>query len=139
MIITKKTAINDTIEEFRVLFDLNASHKQWIDDWLSYAVDKKVETLELILIINTSLNNHQPALNNQRRPMSCYNFPYNEGNFPSNLKMLKKLSLHQVNVIERWGRRAVSEKLSLPRASVDFSISRVEIVRTFPTFKCLER
>ncbi|KAG6426352.1 hypothetical protein SASPL_110574 [Salvia splendens] len=43
----------------------------------------KVETLDLVLIASL-----------QKR----YSFPYKEGNFPDNLKLLKKLSLHSVDI-----------------------------------------
>ncbi|XP_047959605.1 putative F-box/FBD/LRR-repeat protein At3g23955 isoform X2 [Salvia hispanica] len=85
--------------KFRVSFHfLSSSFKSRINDWVSYAVRRKVESLDLILI--TSLNE------------KCYNFPYKQGNFPDNLKLLKKLCL----------------------CSVDVS----EVVQTSPLFKSLE-
>ena len=73
----------DCLVKFRLSFYLSSSFKLWIDDWLNYAVSRKVETLDLVLIASIE---------------ERYSFPYKQGNFPDNLKLLKKLSLHSVDV-----------------------------------------
>lgn len=66
---------------FRVVFDLTSFFTVYIDDWVSYAVSRKVERLELILYACL--------------PQEYYSFPYKKGNFPDNLR---RLSLHYVRV-----------------------------------------
>lgn len=119
------------LEEFRVLFDLSASHKQWIDDWLSYAVGRKAETLELDLINSCA---------DEDRSYNIYRFPYREGNFPSNLRVLKVLSLHLVNVSGATVELFLGNCPFLERVSISGSqeLSHLELIRTSPCFKCLE-
>ncbi|XP_047940950.1 F-box/LRR-repeat protein At2g42730 [Salvia hispanica] len=119
-----------TLNRFRVVFDLSSLFSGWIDDWLSSAVSRKVESLELIL--NTYSNS---------RAERCYCFPYEKGNFPDNLKLLKKLNLHYVNVSGAavaflLGNCRLLEHLSLSRCGN--GLSSLEVVGTSPVFKCLE-
>ncbi|XP_047961899.1 F-box/LRR-repeat protein At3g03360-like [Salvia hispanica] len=112
---------------FRVLFELTSFFTVYIDDWVSYAVSRKVEHLELIL--------------DACLPREYYSFPYKKGNFPENLRWLKKLSLHCVNVsgetVEFLLRKCrLLEQLSLSQCGK--GLSSLEIVRTSPVFKCLE-
>lgn len=118
------------LEEFRVLFDLSASHKQWIDDWLSYAVGREAKTLELNLI----------SCVDEDRTFNTYSFPYKEGNFPSNLRVLRDLSLHLVNVSGSTVELFLGNCPLLERVSISESqeLLHLEVIRTSPRFKCLE-
>ncbi|XP_047965638.1 F-box/LRR-repeat protein At3g03360-like [Salvia hispanica] len=115
------------VVEFRLSFDLTFPYfAPWINDWLRYAVSRKAERLDLILV----------AYQGERR----YSFPYKEGNFPANLKLLKKLRLHYVNVSGEavafiLGSCRLLEQLSLHETGV---LSSLEVVGTSPLFKCLE-
>ncbi|KAL1532100.1 F-box/LRR-repeat protein-like protein [Salvia divinorum] len=111
--------------EFRLSFNVSSTFASWIDDWLSYAVSRRVERLDLIFV--TYLE-------------EIYSFPYKEGNFPDNLKLLKKLRLHNVDVSGEavafmLGNCRLLEKLSLHLAG---RLSFLEAVGTSPAFKCLE-
>ncbi|KAL1533919.1 F-box/LRR-repeat protein [Salvia divinorum] len=114
---------------FRVVFDLSSFFSGWIDDWLSSAVSRKVESIDLIL------NSYSHS------PEEClYYFPFQKGNFPDNLKLLKKLSLHRVNVSDAavaflLGNCRLLEQLSLSWCG---KLSSLEVVGTSPVFKCLE-
>lgn len=122
-----------SLEEFRVSFDLAKPDSERIDEWLSYALSRKVQRLDLNLLGLTCermFNYHLPN----------YNFPYKKGNFPNNLKLLKKLRLHSVNVsgeaVEFFlGTCPLLEQVSLSRSQVLLSL---EIIQPFPSFKCLE-
>ncbi|KAL1532082.1 F-box/LRR-repeat protein-like protein [Salvia divinorum] len=112
--------------EFRLSFNLSSSFASWIDDWLSYAVSRKVERLDLFFVANYF---------EEKR----YSFPYKEGNFPDNLSLLKRLSLHYVDVSGEavafmLGNCRLLEKLSLHQAG---RVSSLEVVGTSPVFKCL--
>ncbi|KAL6585449.1 hypothetical protein OROMI_002093 [Orobanche minor] len=128
LILSLISSDSTNLHEFRVLFDLSESETQWIDDWLSFAVSRKVERLELILIDVISIDRRH------------YNFPYKSGNFPSNLRVLKKLSLKSVNVNGEdigflLGNCPLLGELSV---SVSKALNSLEIIGTFPSFKCLE-
>ncbi|KAL1533456.1 F-box/LRR-repeat protein-like protein isoform X1 [Salvia divinorum] len=69
----------------------------------------------------------------------CYHFPYKQG-FPDDLKLLKKLSLRSVDVSGEavsflLGNCRLLEQLSLCATN---TLSSLKIVRTSPSFKCLE-
>ncbi|XP_047964690.1 uncharacterized protein LOC125209125 [Salvia hispanica] len=117
---------SNNLVKFRVAFSLSSAFTLWIDEWLSYAVNRKVESLDLIL--GTDL------------PQDCYSFPYKQGNFPDNLKLLKKLSLHSVIVSGEavafmLGNCHLLEQLSVSRIG---SLESLKVVQTSPVFKCLE-
>ncbi|KAL6585452.1 hypothetical protein OROMI_002096 [Orobanche minor] len=128
LILSLISSDSTNLHEFRVLFDLSESETQWIDDWLSFAVSRKVERIELILIDVISIDRRH------------YNFPYKSGNFSSNLRVLKKLSLKSVNVNGEdigflLGNCPLLGELYV---SVSKDLNSLEIIGTFPSFKCLE-
>ncbi|XP_057801634.1 putative F-box/LRR-repeat protein At3g58880 [Salvia miltiorrhiza] len=123
------------LEEFKVYFDLNQTHREKIDDWLTYAFSRKVERLELRL---TSLARGIARF----YPDShlCYEFPYKRGNLPNNFEVLKKLCLHLVSVSGEVVQLFLEKCPLLEQVSVSGSqaLLSLEIVATFPSFKCLE-
>lgn len=73
-------------------------------------------------------------------PEKRYAFPYKQGNFPDNLKLLKKLCLHSVNVSGKavafmLGNCRLLEQLSL--SEID-ELSSLQVVGTSSVLKCLE-
>ncbi|XP_042032227.1 uncharacterized protein LOC121778904 [Salvia splendens] len=117
---------SSNLVSFRLSFHLSSSFTLWIHDWLNYAVTRKVETLDLNLI--------------DYLPEKRYTFPYKQGNFPDNLKLLKKLCLHSVNVSGEavafmLGNCRLLEQLSL--SEID-NLSSLQVVGTSSVFKCLE-
>ncbi|MFS7968978.1 putative F-box domain, FBD domain, leucine-rich repeat domain superfamily [Helianthus anomalus] len=50
-VITSHT--HPTVQDFRIRFDLDATESEEIDEWVEFALDKKVETLELDLLDKT--------------------------------------------------------------------------------------
>lgn len=124
------------LEAFRAVVDLSESDR-WIDDWLSYALSRKVGRLELI--VAEEFRSREGIAYSSNYDM-CYNFPYKEGNCPNNFKLLKKLSMHCVRVsgeaLEFFlGSCRLLEELSVSSSQL---LSSLEIVGTFPAFKCLE-
>ncbi|XP_047965429.1 F-box/LRR-repeat protein At3g03360-like [Salvia hispanica] len=118
-------ASTTNLVKFRVLFDLSSYLSDRINDWLSYAVSRKAESIDLTLKANL--------------PGNCYPFPYKQGNFPNNLKLLKKLSFSYVNVSCEvvaflLGNCRLLEQLSL----CGIPLSSLEVIPTSPVFKCLE-
>ncbi|XP_042032161.1 putative F-box/LRR-repeat protein At3g44080 isoform X2 [Salvia splendens] len=114
---------------FKVAFDLPLSFSGCVDYWVNSALRRKVESLDLIL--NTYAYS----------PEEFYYFPYHKGNFPDNLKLLKRLSLHCVNVSDAavaclLGNCVLLEQLSLSRCGR--MLSSLEVGGTLPVFKCLE-
>ncbi|XP_047979215.1 putative F-box/FBD/LRR-repeat protein At1g78760 [Salvia hispanica] len=114
---------------FRVAFDLPSLFSGFVDYWVSSAVSRKVESLDLIL--NTYSYSSE----------EFYYFPYHKENFPDNLKLLKKLSLHCVNVSDAavaflLGNCSLLEQLSLSRCGS--KLSSLKVGGTLPVFKCLE-
>ncbi|XP_071711725.1 F-box/FBD/LRR-repeat protein At5g53840-like isoform X2 [Rutidosis leptorrhynchoides] len=94
------------VQDFRVCFDLDRNNFQEIDIWIQFALNKKVEKLELNLMTASSAKDHDPAKNyNLRLPLS-------DGNKLLHFKRpslndigiemlsLKKLDLLYVNVSE---------------------------------------
>ncbi|KAG6390605.1 hypothetical protein SASPL_148343 [Salvia splendens] len=115
---------SSNLVSFRLSFHLSSSFTLWIHDWLNYAVTRKVETLDLNLI--------------DYLPEKRYTFPYKQGNFPDNLKLLKKLCLHSVNVSGEavafmLGNCRLLDQLSL--SQID-NLSSLQVVGTSSVFKC---
>ncbi|XP_071713374.1 F-box/FBD/LRR-repeat protein At5g22700-like [Rutidosis leptorrhynchoides] len=93
------------VQDFRICFDLDGNNFQEINRWIQFALNKKVENLEL---------NFMPSSHNDRDPAENYNFPLplSDGNkllyfkWPSlndngiEVLSLKKLDLSYVNVNE---------------------------------------
>ncbi|XP_057802325.1 uncharacterized protein LOC131017547 [Salvia miltiorrhiza] len=123
------------LEEFKVYFDLNQTHRERIDDWLTYAFSRKVERLELSL---TSLT--KGVFSFLGYPHLYYEFPYKRGNLPNNFEVLKKLCLHFVSVSGEVVQLFLEKCPLLEQMSVSLSqaLLSLEIVATFPSFKCLE-
>ncbi|XP_042063744.1 uncharacterized protein LOC121807552 isoform X1 [Salvia splendens] len=114
-----------TLKEAARTSTLCSRWSERIDDWLSYAVSRKVESIELTWKANL--------------PRNCYPFPYKQGNFPDNLKLLKKLSFSYVNVSCEavaflLGYCRLLEQLSL----CGIPLSSLVVIRTSLVFKCLE-
>ncbi|KAL1533474.1 hypothetical protein AAHA92_33353 [Salvia divinorum] len=106
-------------------YDTEHTLQLWIDEWLNYAVSRKVESLDLNLIAYS--------------PEKRYSFPYKQRHFPDNLKLLKKLCLHSVNVSGEavafmLGNCRLLEQLSLSETD---ELSSLEVVGTSSVFKCL--
>ncbi|KAH6755397.1 hypothetical protein C2S53_013849 [Perilla frutescens var. hirtella] len=121
-----------TLEEFRVFFDLTTNHAKHIDEWLRFALSRKVQRLQLKL-----RNEFTSAYG---KYYECYNFPYKKGNFPNDFKFIKKLSTNCVNVsgeaLELFLRNCpLLEQVSVSQSS---QLKALKIIRTFPSFKCLE-
>lgn len=121
---------NSTLEEFRVFYGLDRSHAQHLDEWLRFALSKRVERLELNLAWrgDVDIRNHH-----------AYTFPYKRV-VGEGFSFLKKLSTSYVNV----GGEAVEGLLRncphLQQLSLDHAgdLTSLEIVSTFPSFKRLE-
>ncbi|KAL7582392.1 hypothetical protein Lser_V15G44109 [Lactuca serriola] len=82
------------VQEFRICFNLDCGNNSAIDYWLQFAMNKKVQTLELDLM------NHVKF----RMPANCYDFPLHflteNSRIFLELHYLKKLVLKGVNVRE---------------------------------------
>ncbi|GFP88455.1 putative F-box protein at3g58860 [Phtheirospermum japonicum] len=80
------------IFEFRVFFDLSAAHKKSLDQWLAYALSRKLERLELNLTDEGSREG--------RSCDECYAFPneFLRTDSMINFECLKRVSLNFVNV-----------------------------------------
>ncbi|XP_057775127.1 uncharacterized protein LOC130994108 [Salvia miltiorrhiza] len=123
------------LEEFKVYFDLIQTHREWIDDWLSYAFSRKVERLELSLTCEAWGSDRF-----HRDSHLCYEFPYKKRNLPNNFEVLKKLCLHLVSVSGEVVQLFLEKCPLLEQVSVCGSqaLLSLEIVATFPSIKCLE-
>ncbi|KAL6547713.1 hypothetical protein OROHE_009418 [Orobanche hederae] len=134
-----RDAENSSLGMFRLSFDLDESEKIVIDEWISYALSRKVERLDLNLVDVTNSRNYQSSGCETCRSV-CYIFPYKEGNFPDNLKLLKSLRLHFVNVSGEVLAHLMANCPLLEQVSVSEShvLRSLEISGTGPSFKCLE-
>ncbi|KAL6547711.1 hypothetical protein OROHE_009416 [Orobanche hederae] len=140
------------IRMFRLSFDLGESEKVVIDDWIRFALSRKVERLDLNLVDASNGRSHNDYRNAGRNCPTCWNlsytfpwcacytFPYKEGNFPDNLKVLKSLHFHFVNVSGEALAHLMANCPLLEQVSVSEShvLRSLEISGTGPSFKCLE-
>lgn len=120
---------SSTLEEFRLVFNLDRSHTDSIDSWLRFAVSRKVENLELNLT--------DCVASRSRAYHECYNFPYKNG---YEFRFIRKLCTNYVNVSGKVVRSLLRDCPLLEHLSVSQSgdLWYLEITNTFPSFKCLE-
>ncbi|KAL3837755.1 hypothetical protein ACJIZ3_022346 [Penstemon smallii] len=85
--------IGPTLESVRICFDLDKSSKCAIDNWVKFAIEKRVPRLDLDLLENGET---------LRQPSRNYTFPYKQLTRSKGLSMkcLKALTLKCVNVSE---------------------------------------
>ncbi|KAH6799082.1 hypothetical protein C2S51_035566, partial [Perilla frutescens var. frutescens] len=134
---------DSSIEDFKVFFNLGKPHEGFIDEWLKYALERKVQTLELDL--------------NKRgwgspRDEEFYSFPYrflnmgkeNCSNYSEphsiHFKQLKKISLSHVKVNGEALEFFLRNCPLLEDLSVSFSrdLFTLRVIGPFPSLKRLE-
>ncbi|KAG8378970.1 hypothetical protein BUALT_Bualt07G0039800 [Buddleja alternifolia] len=86
-----------TIDEFRILFDLDSSHAHHIDTWIIFAFSKRVKRLELHLLLSCCVDGRNKRYNlpNMWDPIERLRI---SPNGISSCKLLEKLCLTGVNV-----------------------------------------
>ncbi|KAH6808280.1 hypothetical protein C2S51_029388 [Perilla frutescens var. frutescens] len=128
-----ESSSSSTVEDFKVYFNLDKTHETCINEWLRYALSKKVRTLELKLEDVGGVTS--------RKYDDCYTFPLERfSNDSICFKNLRRICMQYVNV----SGEALEFFLKNCPLLEDLSVSQsghflgLKITGPFPLFKRLE-